>query len=76
MTYDEWENGKRLTVNNATKEQLKFMVRDEKATANRLYEEKQEQAKMIDTLAKYIGVAVPLLKKAGLYEEYIAALKA
>ena len=76
MTYNELENGKRLTVNNATKEQLKFMIRDEKATANRLYEEKQEQAKIIDTLAKYIGVAVPLLQKAGLYEEYIATLKA
>ena len=76
MTYDEWENGKRLTVNNATKEQLKFLVRDEKRKSDRLYEEKQEQAKLIDALTKCIGAAIPLLKRAGLYDEFVAATKA
>ena len=28
MTHTEWENGKELTIHNATKEQLKFMVKD------------------------------------------------
>lgn len=28
MTHNQWEQGKRLTIHNATKEQLKFMVRE------------------------------------------------
>lgn len=28
MTHNQWEHGERLTIHNATKEQLKFMVRD------------------------------------------------
>lgn len=26
MTHNQWEQGKRLTIHNATKEQLKFMI--------------------------------------------------
>ena len=28
MTHNQWEQGERLTIHNATKEQLKFMVRE------------------------------------------------
>lgn len=28
MTHNQWEQGKRLTIHNVTKEQFKFMVRE------------------------------------------------
>lgn len=50
MTHDEWEAGKRLTIHNATKEQLKFMVKDRDATIRRLIEELEQKKKECDTL--------------------------
>ena len=55
MTHNEWENGKRLTVNNATKEQLKWMVEDRDAKIKRLYEELQKEKDLNQSLAKVLG---------------------
>ena len=55
MTHNEWENGKRLTVNNATKEQLKWMVEDRDAKIKRLYEELQNEKDLNQSLAKVLG---------------------
>lgn len=35
MTHNEWENGKRLTTNNATREQLVWMVKDRESIIDR-----------------------------------------
>ena len=54
MTHNDWEKGATLTIHNATKEQLKFMVRDEQSHSSRLYEqlqtEKAENKKNGETL--------------------------
>lgn len=47
MTHNEWENGKRLTTNNATREQLVWMVKDLESTINR-------QREQIDRLQKQL----------------------
>lgn len=47
MTHNEWESGKRLTTNNATREQLVWMVKDRESIINR----QQEQ---IDRLQKQL----------------------
>ena len=50
MTHNEWEAGKQLTIHNATKEQLKFMVKDRDTTIKRLLEELEQKKKEYDTL--------------------------
>ena len=59
MTNTEWESGKNLTINNATKEQLKFMVKDRDnriAELQKELEQKQmafdEAMEMLKTLMK------------------------
>ena len=56
MTHEEWENGERLTVNNATKDQLKWMVKDRDETIRRLCEEnerlKADRDKLLNLLCK------------------------
>lgn len=56
MTHEEWENGERLTVSNATKDQLKWMVKDRDETIRRLYEEnerlKADRDKLLNLLCK------------------------
>ena len=56
MTHEEWENGERLTVGNATKDQLKWMVKDRDETIRRLYEEnerlKADRDKLLNLLCK------------------------
>lgn len=39
MTHDDWEKGKRLTINNANKSQLKWMIKDRDQRIKRLYDE-------------------------------------
>lgn len=41
MTHNNWEKGATLNIHNATKEQLKFMIRDEQSYSNRLYQQLQ-----------------------------------
>ena len=55
MTHAEWESGKELTIHNATKEQLKFMVRDRDNRIAKLQKELEEKQKAFDE-------AVELLK--------------
>lgn len=56
MTHEEWENGERLTVSNATKDQLKWMVKDRDETIRRLCEEnerlKADRDKLLNLLCK------------------------
>lgn len=39
MTHNEWENGKRLTTSNATREQLVWMVKDRESIIDRQREQ-------------------------------------
>lgn len=54
MTHNEWESGKRLTIHNATKEQLKLMVEDRDAVIAKLYKELEEKQNLIDFLIDVI----------------------
>ena len=48
MTHSEWENGKELTIHNATKEQLKFMVKDRDNCITELQKELKNKQKALD----------------------------
>lgn len=48
MTHTEWENGKHLTIHNATKEQLKFMVKDRDKRITDLQKELENKQKVLD----------------------------
>ena len=48
MTHREWENGKELTIHNATKEQLKFMVKDRDNRITELQKELENKQKALD----------------------------
>ena len=56
MTHTEWENGKELTIHNATKEQLKFMVKDRDNRITELQNELEQKQKALDE-------AMEMLKK-------------
>ena len=43
MTHNQWEQGKRLTIHNATKEQLKFMVRERESMIQDLTKQLDEK---------------------------------
>lgn len=43
MTHKQWENGERLNICNATKEQLKLMVKNRDETIKRLQKELNEK---------------------------------
>ena len=48
MTHAEWESGKELTIHNATKEQLKFMVKDRDNRIAELQKELKNKQKALD----------------------------
>ena len=48
MTHIEWENGIELTIHNATKEQLKFMVKDRDNRITELQKELENKQKALD----------------------------
>ena len=48
MTHKEWESGKDLTIHNATKEQLKFMVKDRDNRITELQRELKNKQKALD----------------------------
>ena len=48
MTYKEWESGKELTIHNATKDQLKFMVKDRDNRIAELQKELENKQKALD----------------------------
>lgn len=47
MTHNQWEQGKKLTIHNATKEQLKFMVRERESMIQDLTKQLDEKQKSI-----------------------------
>ena len=57
MTHKELENGTKLTVNNATKEQLIWMVKDRDEQIKHLYEELQKERDLSKSLALALGEA-------------------
>ena len=48
MTHKEWESGKELTIHNATKEKLKFMVKDRDNRIAELQKELENKQKALD----------------------------
>ena len=48
MTHKEWESGKELTIHNATKDQLKFMVKDRDNRIAELQKELKNKQKALD----------------------------
>ena len=48
MTHAEWESGKELIIHNATKEQLKFMVKDRDNRITELQKELKNKQKALD----------------------------
>lgn len=55
MTHNQWEQGKRLTIHNVTKEQLKFMVREREPMI-------QDLTKQLDEKQKALEDAIKMLK--------------
>ena len=55
MTYHQWEQGRRLTIHNATKEQLKLMVREREVMI-------QDLQKRLDEKQKALEEAITMLK--------------
>ena len=54
MTHAEWENGKELTIHNATKEQLKCMVRDRDNRIAELQKKLEEKQKAFDEVMELL----------------------
>ena len=48
MTHKEWESGKELTIHNATKDQLKFMVKDRDNRIAKLQKELENKQMALD----------------------------
>ena len=48
MIHKEWESGKELTIHNATKDQLKFMVKDRDNRIAELQKELENKQKALD----------------------------
>lgn len=58
MTHDQYERGERLTIHNATKKQLQWMVKDRDAHIAHQYEEiqklQEEKRKLLEDFCRYI----------------------
>ena len=54
MTHNQWEQGKRLTIHNATKEQLKFMVRERESMIQDLTRQLDEKQKALEDAIKVL----------------------
>ena len=54
MTHNQWEQGKRLTIHNATKEQLKFMVRERESMIQDLTKQLDEKQKALEDAIKVL----------------------
>ena len=53
MTHNQCEQGKRLTIHNATKEQLKFMVRERETRIQDLQQQLDETQKALEEWRKF-----------------------
>ncbi|NBK77339.1 hypothetical protein D5272_01720 [bacterium D16-76] len=64
MTHNAWEHGDRLTIHNASKEQLKFMVRGRDRCIKDMTKEietlKSENKILLDAAAKWAGMVMEL----------------
>lgn len=58
MTHNQLEQGKRLTIHNATKEQLKFMVRERESMIQDLTKQLDEKQKALEDTIKMLKVFV------------------
>lgn len=58
MTHTEWENGKELTIHNATKEQLKFMVKDRDNRITELQKELENKQKALDEAMELLKIQI------------------
>ena len=54
MTHNQWEQGKRLTIHNATKEQLKFMVTEKEIRIQGLQKQLDEKQKELEEAIKML----------------------
>ena len=54
MTHNQWEQGKRLTIHNATKEQLKFMVTKKEIRIQGLQKQLDEKQKELEEAIKML----------------------
>lgn len=54
MTHNQCEQGKRLTIHNATKEQLKFMVRERETRIQDLQNQLDETQKALEEAIKML----------------------
>ena len=63
MTHTEWEQGKSLTVDNATKTQLKWMVIDRDARIKRLHNELEKAQRDNKILIESISELLEKVKK-------------
>lgn len=54
MTHNQWEQGKKLTIHNATKEQLKFMVRERELMIQDLTKQLVEKQKALEDAIKML----------------------
>ena len=54
MTHNQWEQGERLTIHNATKEQLKFMVRERESIIQNLTKQLDEKQKALEEAIKML----------------------
>ena len=63
MTHNAWEHGENLTIHNANKEQLKWMVEDRDLRIKKLYEELEKYKKYNKTLVENLTELVDKVKK-------------
>lgn len=63
MTHNAWEHGENLTIHNANKEQLKWMVEDRELRIKKLYEELEKYKKYNKTLVENLAELVDKVKK-------------
>lgn len=54
MTHNQWEQGKRLTIHNATKEQLKCMVIERETIIQDLMKQLDEKQKALEEAIKML----------------------
>lgn len=63
MTHNAWEHGENLTIHNANKEQLKWMVEDRESRIKKLQEELEKCKEYNKTLIENLSELVDKVKK-------------
>ena len=73
MTWDQLERGERLTIHNATKEQLKWMYKDKARQCTELYKEVQRVREITDKMALFCGNILEAVYSLGITKEQLTA---